>query len=164
MKRKTIVLTVLAMVLVLGMSVGTAWSYFTESATVEGSVTLRVEPSTTLSEENGPGTKTIRIRNTGQLTPVWVRARVFAAKELGANAEGANWSGQIEDWYQFGTPVEAGAQTDPLNVKFTLKRGYDAVDNQDGANDGDEQNIVVVYECVPVSYDADGNALPANWN
>lgn len=164
MKRRNIVLTVVAVALVLGMSVGTAWSYFTDSTTAEGSVTLNLEPDTTITEENGPGTKTIRIRNTGQVVPVWVRARVYAAKELGANAAGDNWAGQIDDWYQFGTPVAPGAQTEPLNVSFTLKRPYDPADNPEGAHDGDEQNIVVVYESVPVSYDASGNALPANWN
>lgn len=164
MKRRNIVLAVIAMVLVLGMSVGTAWSYFTDTTYAEGSVTLSVEPTTTITEENGPGTKTIRIQNTSQLVPVWVRARVYAAKELGANAQGTNWSGQIEDWYEYGVPVDPSAQTEPLNVTFTLKRAYDAAQNRDGAHDGDEQNIVVIYECVPVSYDASGNALPANWN
>ena len=164
MKRKSIVLAVLAMVLVLGLSVGTAWSYFTDTTTAEGSVTLSVEPTTTIDEENGPGTKTIRIMNTSDMSPVWVRVRVYAATDLGADASGTNWSGQISDWYQYGQPVDPGADTDPLNVTFTLKRGYDATENPNGANDGDEQNIVVIYECVPVSYDASGNALPANWN
>ena len=164
MKRKSIVLAVLAMVLVLGLSVGTAWSYFTDTTTAEGSVTLSVEPTTTIDEENGPGTKAIRIRNTSDMSPLWVRARVYAATELGADASGTNWSGQIVDWYQYGEPVAPGAATEPLNVTFTLKRPFDATENPNGANDGDEQNIVVIYECVPVSYDASGNALPANWN
>lgn len=164
MKRKTIVLTVLAMVLVLGLSVGTAWSYFTDTTTAEGSVTLSIEPTTTITEENGPGTKTIRIKNAEESVPVWVRARVYAAAELGASAEGENWSGAITDWFQYGKPVDPDATTEPLNISFTLKRGYDATENPEGAMDGDEQNIVVIYECMPVSFDADGNALSASWN
>ncbi len=164
MKRRHIVLAVLAMVLVLGLSVGTAWSYFTDTTYAEGSVTLSVEPTGTIVEENGPGTKTIRIKNTSQMAPVWTRVRVYAAAALGANASGTNWSGQISDWYQYSEPLAPGAESQPLNVTFTLGAGADPANNKPGALDGDEQNVVVLYECVPVSYDASGNPLPANWN
>ncbi len=155
MKRNKLAVTMLAVMLVLGMGVGTAWSYFTDSTTAEGSVSVHVKPTTTITEENGPGTKTIRIRNTSENVPVYVRARVYAADELGANASGSGWSGSIDAWYDYDEPLAVGSETQPLNVSFALKHE---------ARDGDETNVIVVYECVPVTYDADHNPLPASWN
>lgn len=163
MKRKSLALAIVAVMLVLGMSVGTARSYFTDTTTAEGSVPISPTPTTIITEENGPGTKTIRIKNTSETAPVWVRARVYAADVLGADASGTNWSGQIVGWYDYSEPLPAGAETEPLNVTFTLTRGYDETENPTGARNDDEYNIVVVYESIPVSYDADGNELPANW-
>jgi predicted ribosomally synthesized peptide with SipW-like signal peptide len=164
MKRGNLVLAMVAVVLVLGMSVGNAWSYFTDTTTAEGSIPISTTPTTIITEENGPGTKTIRIRNTSDMAPVWVRARVYAASVLGADASGTNWSGEISDWYEYSEPLPAGDETEPLGVTFALLRGFDETDNPTGAHDGDEYNIVVVYESIPVCYDASGKTLPANWN
>jgi hypothetical protein len=49
------------------------------------------------------------------------------------------------------------SQTDPLTVEFALK------DQENGAVTGDETNVIVVYECAPVSYNADGTVAPAIW-
>lgn len=164
MNRKNLSLAILAVVLVLGMSVDVAWSYFTDTTMAEGSVPLSVEPTTTITEENGPGTKTIRIRNTGDVIPVWVRVRVYASDSLGANASGDGWSGIITDWYEYADSVDPGAETEPLKITFTLPGGFDPTNNPTGVYDEEEQNIVVVYESAPVIYDASGNPLPANWN
>lgn len=164
MKQTKVAMTLLAAALVLGMGVGTAWAYFTDSTTAEGSVPISVEPTTTITEENGPGTKTVRIRNTSQAVPVYVRARIYAAANLGADAAGDGWSGSIGEWFQYGEPLAVGAETAPLKVSFELERAYDFAENPDGAQDGDETNIVVVYECVPVSYDVEGNPLPCSWS
>ena len=162
MKRKSIILSLLAVVLVLGLSVGSAWSYFTDSATAEGSVSLSVKPSTGITEENGPGTKTIRIQNTGEVVPVWTRVRVYAPAVFGASAAGTNWTAASE-WYEYGEVVDPNSQTEALTVSFKLPGVYDEKTGT-GAQDGDELNVVVVYESVPVSYDANGSPEPANWN
>lgn len=164
MKRNSIVLAIFAAVLVLGMSMGRAWSYFTDSDTAEGSLSLSVKPSSTIEEENTPGTKTIRIKNTSQTVPVWVRARVYANPKLGATASGSKWKGEIVSWYTYEEPLSAGAQAEPLTIKFNLARPYDKLQNPDGAHDGDETNVIVIYECVPTQYDAHGEPLPASWN
>ena len=164
MKRTKAMIGLLAAVLVLGMGVGTAWAYFTDSTTAEGSIPIKVEPTTTITEENSPGTKTFRIRNTGRTSAVYVRARIYAANELGASGTGTNWSGDIGTWFQYGEPLAVGAETEPLVVSFSLKHVYDPVENPEGAREGDETNIVAVYECVPVTYGADGKPLPADWN
>lgn len=164
MKRRNLITAIVAVVLVLGMSVGTAWSYFTDSTTAEGAVSISVKPTTTITEENGPGTKTVRIKNTSTMTPVWVRARVYAPAKLGASAAGTNWSGNIGDWFNYSEVLAPGAETEPLEVKFTLPGKYDEVQNPSGARNKDEINVVVIYECLPASYDQGGNPIAANWN
>lgn len=161
MKRKDFVLAIVAVILVLGMSIGTAWAYFTDTTTVEGSISIKVKPETTLLEDNAPGSKSIRITNTSEAASVWVRARAYASADLGADASGTNWSGSIADWYVYDEPLAAGAQTEPLKLTFTL---VSPSASPAGVQNGDEQNIIVVYESVPVRYDASGNPLPAEWN
>ena len=161
MRRKIWPLAATTVALVLGMGMGSAWAYFTDTTTATGS--LQIMPETTrITEENGGGTKTIRIQNTSEKAPVWVRARVFAAAELGADASGEKWSGSIDGWYTYGEVLPAGQETEPLTVKFALKDGK-TDENQEGAETGDEMNVVVVYECVPVTYNTDGAEAPAVW-
>lgn len=164
MKRTKLTMTALAAMLVLGMSAGTAWAYFTDSTTAEGSIPIKVEPTTTITEENGPGTKTIRIRNTGENVPAYARVRIYAASDLGASAVGDGWSGSIGSWFEYAEPLAVGAETKPLEVSFELEHAYNEAEGIEGARNGDETNIIVVFECVPVTYDADGNPLPASWN
>jgi predicted ribosomally synthesized peptide with SipW-like signal peptide len=162
MKRSNLVLAILAVMLVLGMSVGKAWSYFTDSDSAEGTLTLSVQPSSEIEEHNDPGMKTIRIRNTSQAVSVWVRARVYANPKLGASASGDNWQGDIVSWYEYGVPLSAGAEAEPLYVKFHLPRPYDEQQGE-GALDGDETNVIVVYEYLPTQYDTEGKPLAPIW-
>ena len=164
MRRTKLTITTLAVVLVLGMGVGTAWAYFTDSSTAEGSVPITVQPTTTITEENGPGTKTIRIRNTGENVPAYVRVRVYAASDLRADASGNGWAGSIGSWFEYAEPLAVGAETESLVVSFELKHAYNEAEGTEGARDGDETNIIAVFECIPVTYDEDGNPLPASWN
>ena len=162
MRRKILPLAATTIALVLGMGVGSAWAYFTDTTTATGA--LEILPETTrITEENGAGTKTIRIQNTSEESPVWVRARVFAASELGANASGDKWSGSIDGWFTYGEPLPAGEETEALKVTFALKHPK-TDEYPEGVEPGDETNVVVVYECVPVSYKADGTVVDAVWN
>ena len=170
MRRKILPLAATTVALILGMGMGSAWAYFTDTTSATGA--LEILPETThITEENGAGTKTIRIQNTSKKpeeakdeeTQVWVRVRVFAAAELGADASGDKWSGTIDGWFTYGEPLPAGEETEPLNVKFALKHPK-ADDYPEGAESGDETNVVVVYECVPVSYNADGTLVDPVWN
>lgn len=169
MKRRYIILSLLSVVLVLGLSVGHAWSYFTDNTMAEGSVPVSVKPDTTITEEYDPKThtKSVVITNNSSVVPVWVRARAYVPKQLNGQASGDKWTGNIEDWFEYNVGVEPlapGAKTEPLKVSFTLPEKYDPANNPTGAQNGDELNIVIIYECLPASYDADGKPVPANWN
>jgi len=163
MRRKTITLALLSIVLVLSMGMGSAWAYFTDSSMATGGLVIE-EPTTTLTEEYGPTTKDIVITNTSETNAVWVRARAYISRDLKPGASGANWSGSIDTWYTYDVPLEAGKQTEPLHIEFgfTQKTPMDPI----GTNsvDGDVYNVVVVYECVPVTYGANGDVMANPWN
>ena len=169
MRRKILPLAATTVALILGMGMGSAWAYFTDTTSATGA--LEILPETThITEENKAHTKIIRIQNIkkeeGEDTkepPVWVRVRVFAATELGADASGDKWSGSIDGWFTYGEPLPAGKETEPLEVTFALKHAK-ADDYPEGAESGDETNVVVVYECAPVSYNADGTLADPVWN
>lgn len=163
MKRKNLILAIFAAMLVLGLSVGNAWSYFTDTASAEGGMTIVVEPTSRLTEEYSAQTKKIRIQNTSAATSVWVRARVYANASLGAKGSGTNWSGETDGWYEYTAPVAAGAETDELVITFDLPDGFDP-EKGTGAKDGDELNVIVTYQCTPVQYAESGDAMPATWN
>lgn len=166
MKRNYLVLSLLALVLVLGLSVGNAWSYFTDSTWAEGSVSLK-KPTTTITEIVENKQKKLTITNNRESVPVWVRARAFvpaAFVDEDSNTSGNGWSaGGLEEWHEYSEPLAPGASTDELIVTFSFPEPYSET-NTGGVREGDEYNIVVIYECLPVSYDADGNPLPAQWN
>ena len=166
MRRKHIFLSLLAVVLVLGLSVGHAWSYFTDTTTVEGGLTLNVQPDTTITEEYEPATRTkkVTITNNSSVVPVYVRARAYVPSVLKGKASGTKWTGtknelaadDTNQWFVYSDVLAPKASTEQFNVTFSFP--------QTGAQEGDELNIVVQYECLPVSYDASGKPLPANWN
>lgn len=161
MRRKILPLAATTVALVLGMSMGSAWAYFTDTTYASGGLYVKPE-TTTIEEYNGPGTKVIRIKNTSEEVSVWVRARIFAADELKADAKGTNWAGSIKGWYTYAEPVPAGEETLSLTVSFGLKQ-LKTPEHPEYAETGDEKNVIVVYECVPVTYNADGTLAAPVW-
>ena len=162
-KRKTVVLAALSLVLVLCMGMGSAWAYFTDQSMAYGGLTI-TEPTTTIEEEVGPGTKDITITNTSESAAVWVRARVYASKVLQPDASGDNWTGNIDTWYTYDVPLEPGEAAQPLHVTFKLKSKKHPVYEPEGAEDGDSYSVIVVYEHMPVEYDANGQPKTPVWD
>lgn len=166
MKRRTPILALFVVMLVLGVSVGSAWSYFTDTTYAEGGLDLSLQTSTSLEEENEAGYKYITIRNTSSVVEVWVRAYVFANDDLGVTVSGENWKHNDEtNWYEYTQtlPVmpEEKRETKKLMVHFELTSPNDL---DKVVHDGDEADVIVVYESLPVTYDADGKPVAAKWN
>lgn len=156
MRRKHIFLSLLVVVLVLGFSVGHAWSYFTDTTMAEGSITLSVQPDTSITEEYDPSDqkKVVTIHNDSDVVPVRVRARAYVPAILNGKVWGDKWVGEdgslaaddANQWFAYEEVLAPGADTNPINVKLNFK---DAFKNTE-AHDGDELNVVVIYECLPV--------------
>lgn len=153
MKKKQIVLAVLAVVLVLSSSVGIALAYFTDTDADIGEMPVAIDNRTDIKETVEGNIKTIQIQNTGD-GPVFVRFKVIATPGVGVDPNGGeNWSkeapeGTDSSYLYYNVEVPAGGQTDELTVTITFPT--------DGKK-GDEVNVTVLYESVPAIYLTNGN-------
>ena len=151
MKTRKIILPALAVILVIGLAVGTAIAYFTAHTEATGSVPVALGAKTEIEESIKDLDKVITIRNKGPES-VWVRAKAYSAYELTYKGEG--WSEGEDDFYVYGDIVEAGQTADTLTVSITAPT--DEVT--------EEFNVIVIYECTKVMYDDEGNLEDPDWS
>ena len=154
MRRNAVILAVLAFALVLGMGIAPAWAYFTDSTMASGAIEIETAPPTThIHESVKDGVKYVSIENdASSKTAVFVRARVFTTLEY--TAAGTNWSAADADgWMTYSQAVEPGASTESLDIKITFP----------DAKQGDNYNVVVVYQSIPAQFDSQGNPTP-DWS
>lgn len=160
MKWNKTILAAVAVILPLGMGIGNALSYFTDSVTSAGGYAVEVgEPQTDITETFGNWTKHVTVTNTGDI-PVYVRARAFSGSryELVCSGEtdenGAGWT-KTGDYYEYDTVLEPGQKTPVLNIEIK--------NVPKDATDRDSFNVVVIYERTPaVQYNEDGSVKLVN--
>jgi hypothetical protein len=153
--KKITLLAAAALVLVLGVSVGTAMAYFTTYATAKGGVPVTLGAKTTIHEEYDDWTKTVSIENTGEV-PVFVRAKLIAGSQITVTVEGTGWSQGKDGYWYYKEALPVGGKTQ--NLVASIEKDADMTSSF---------NVVVVQECTPVMYDANGNAVTAenaDWN
>ena len=151
MKTRKIILPALAVILVIGLAVGTAIAYFTAHTEATGGVPVALGAKTEIEESIKDLDKVITISNKGPES-VWVRAKAYSAYELTYKGEG--WSEGEDDFYVYGDIVEAGQTADTLTVSITAPA--DEVT--------EDFNVIVIYECTKVMYDDEGNLLDPDWS
>lgn len=170
-----------AALLIGGMAVSPAWAYFTDSHGTRGGIRVAVEPRTDIEEDFDEKGKHAYIRNTSRDVPVFVRARVYtnAAEYLGP-VSGDGWTSapDAEGWYYYGEVLDpydpedpaadpARSITRPLDVvvRFQTRETTRIIDADGTVSEftntvhtGENFNVIVVYEAVPIQFD-DGGAL-----
>jgi len=170
MKKSKIFLTAisaLAAGMVLTATAGSAWAYFTTNTSASGSYALSLGNETRIVETYSEHTKHLVVTNEGT-APVYVRARAFSGSLYGLAYTGEGWQAGADGYYYYNaavpgiTTAEDGtvtkSQTTQLDVLITFP---------EEAEEGDECNVVVIYESIPVQYDSDGNPLApqaADWS
>jgi hypothetical protein len=96
-------------------------------------------------------TKHVTIQNTGDMD-CYVRAIAFAGSEYQLTYSGSDkWTPGSDGYYYYEDIVPAKGQTEDLQIRIDI------------GNSTTDFNVIVVQECTPVLYDADGNAC-ADWN
>ena len=156
MKRKYLILTIIMTVLVLGASIGGTISYFTAYARASGGLTLSFGAGTTITEpEPVAWTKHLTVTNNSDSVPVYVRAKAFTGTDYqsGLTYSGEGWSAGAEDYWYYAEPLAPGASSAELLVHIG--------NVPEEPKEGDQFNVIVVYESIPVQYDANGNMLSA---
>lgn len=159
MKRKNLILVALALVLVLGASMGSAWAYFTANAEAAGGYPIRLGGRTDIGEDFSAWTKHITVSNEEGGQPVYVRAKAFSGSEYSliySDASGL-WTPGGDGYYYYGAILNGGETTDELLVKIA------GVPEDADLEDAESFNVVVVYESTPVQYDEAGNPY-ADWS
>lgn len=175
MKRKKILpaagcaAAALAAGLVLTAGMGEAWAYFTTYTSASGSYTIDLSNETQIVEEYSNHTKRLVVTNDGT-RPVYVRARAFSGSQcaLAYSSEDGRWQAGNDGYYYFSEPL-AGAVTaeDGTVSRARTSELLVQIEFPADAEEGDGCNVVVIYESIPVQYDADGNALApqaADWS
>lgn len=175
MKRKNILPAVsfaaaaLAAGLVLTAGAGEAWAYFTTYTSASGGYAVDLGHETQIVEEYSNHTKRLIVSN-DSTQPVYVRARAFSGSQcvLSYSSEDGGWQAGNDGYYYFSQPL-AGAEAAQDGTVNTAKTSELLVQIEfpADAQEGDECNVVVIYESLPVQYDTDGNTLApqaADWS
>jgi predicted ribosomally synthesized peptide with SipW-like signal peptide len=154
MKKTKIILPALAVILVIGLLAGPALAYFTAHTEAKGSAEVGLGFETYIEETHADLYKQITITNEGPQS-VWVRVTAFSVFDL--DYSGTGWTDGGDGYWYYDSVLAAGDATDPaLKVEIST-------DDQDEASTANF-NIIVIYECTPVQYDANGVQQPASWN
>ena len=156
MNKNRFLLIVTAAILICTFSIGSAMAYFTDYAQTNGAVGVVAGTKTVLTEDVDPGAgsfvKHVSVKNTGT-APCFIRAKVFYPSDLTVSVSG--WTAGAEDYYYYGSPVEPGDSAAGLDVTVS---GF-PTDDTNLQPDISKLNVVVVYECVPVRYDENGQPV-----
>ena len=132
-----------------------ASAYFTTYVSAGGSQVVHMGAQTEIYEDLSAMTKHISIANTSQDQDCFVRVRVFYGSlfTVDFDDESGLWS-EGEDGYWYYEPALApGERTEELHAKINVPENFA----------GDSFNVIVIQECTPLSYDADGNPT-ADWS
>jgi hypothetical protein len=155
MKRRTLILTIAAFVLIFGMSIGSAMAYFTTYVTAQGGKTIHLGSTTEVSEPQiSDWTKHVVVTSDEGSQPVYVRAKAFAGSQYNlvySSADGS-WAPNDDGYYYYNNILNGGESTSELLVRI-----------ENVPEDTDDFNVVVVYESTPVLYDTAGNPY-ADWS
>ena len=174
MKKRTLLLAVLAVVLVLSSGIGSAIAYFTTYATARGGYVIHLGGKTEIKERIVENSKIISIRNNPEKPedvgkyPVFVRVKAFtdsdgvlddSSNALYPGNPDALWEQDGENCWRYRKAVYAGEETEPaftIDVSSSRKLKPEETMILD---------VIVVYESVPAVFIADGSPdLDTAWN
>ncbi len=169
MRKRHIVLAILAVAFVLTSSIGTAVAYFTTFVTAKGGYVIHLANQSEIEEDYDKGVKTLSIKNTGESGkyPIFVRARAFAGEDYiltpRADSEG-KWnlapSAPLDtDYWYYTEAISGQASTTTMSIEIKY------ADSNKEWKDGNERNIIVVYESTPAIFTSTGEPdLENAWN
>ena len=165
---KTICLAAAALVLTLGLTVGTAMAYFTTYATGKGGVQLDLGfTKTEIDEDVVAGKKEIVLKNLTKAEggfDCYVRLKVLVGdaykgyqikyiEHKAADGE-SRWTPGAEGYYYFTDILVPGGETTQLDIDL----------NEILANTTNTFNVIVIQENAPVIYDDEGKPdFEASW-
>ena len=157
MKKKILILTTLALLLVLFASLGTTLAYFTTYVSAMGGKPIRVGGTSEIIEHRFVDrTKHVVVTASADSEPVYVRARAFGGEyPLTYSSANADWTEGADGFWYYTPILHASESTSELLIQILRMDASAAL--------GETFNVVVVYEQTPVRYTADGTPY-ADWS
>ena len=159
MKKRRILLALLALALAVTTVLPAAMAYFSTNARTDGHLTLKLGGTTTIDETFANMVKTVTIAATGEAQPMWVRARAYVAAPFTVTYEASEgWTVDDDGWYYYEKPLASYTsplpdwltdEADPLKVTIHAE-GIEPEDLPEGFE------VPVVYQTTPVQYNEDG--------
>jgi len=173
MKKRTLILAVIAVVLVLSASIGSAVAYFTTYATARGGYVIYLGARTEIEERISNNRKIVQIFNRAQSDedigkyPVFVRVRAFTDSDgtldYSANA-GSLWQPRNDGCWYYQKAIYAGTSAHPEGAVTDPAFIVDVKVNR-ALKEGEQLDVVVVYDSVPAVFNADGSPdLDTAWS
>ena len=156
--KKNSLFVIISLALIALISVPSVLAYFYTYAESSGSVALTLKDDTDINEPYiRDGVKHVEIL-AEEGDPVMVRVRVFNPNNVDweyANYDASLWK-QEGDYMVYQQPLNGG-ETATIDVKVHLE-------SMEEPKDGDEFNVIVVYEAVPALYDDATGTWYGEWN
>lgn len=158
-KHKMFWMAAAASVWIAGMHIPNAMAYFTTNVTAKGGYPLNLGTSTSIEEQVEDMTKHIVLSNTGE-SECYVRVKVFCGSQFAVRGttevdekNQPYWEQNEGDgyWY-YKDIVPVKGKTRELLAKIEIPK-----------DQTESFNIVVIQECTPVLYAADGTGY-ADWS
>lgn len=158
MKYMRVMPALLAAGMICVSHMGIANAYFTTYVTAKGGYEIAWHKEK-IEEVYNDWTKTITISSEENSIPVYVRAKAFAGSTYELKYMGKDWTYREDGYYYYNNVLNGGETTSALNViisKIPIQ-----------PKQGENFNVIVIYETTPVQYDEEGNMIAcgdADWN
>lgn len=150
MKKKTLAIASMAMILVASMSIKPAMAYFTATQEAEAKIAIEIGDSELETEDSVTDmVKTISVKNTSSFE-AYIRVKAIVASNCKVTQKDSpNWELKDDGYYYFKNVVAAGESTDSLSLAIETSSNEDF-------------NVVIIEESTKVHYDENGNPY-ADW-
>lgn len=160
MKKLIVIPALIAFGLVCISGVQNANAYFTTYVTAKGGYEVSWKHKETIEENFTDWDKYVTIKSEEDSIPVYIRAKAFAGSTYSLTYSGTDWSYNSGDgFYYYQYALNGGETTTALRISI------DQIPlNPQG---GENFNVVVIYESLPVVYDEDGEMISpqdADWS
>ncbi len=139
------ILLVIALALVLSLSVGLTFAYFSDYTQAKGGAVVALGGETKINENPYDDHKDIVIENTGD-TDVAVRIAVYGPGEI-TYSESADWV-RNGDYMYYTKVLPAGQKTSQITATWDVPADMD-----------DDYSVVVTHDSGQVAIDDSGNAI-----
>lgn len=157
MKKRLMLLALLAVLLIGCSGLRSAGAYFTAYVVAEGGYPIRIGGSSDFTEDVSSWTKHLTVTCGEDSEAVYVRARAFCGSlyTLEYDTEGGLWTPSEDGYYYYAEMLEPGQTTAVLHVHIA---GV-----PEDPEEGEQFRVIVVYETTPVRWHEDGTPY-ADWN